>query len=260
MTADDKAPPQIPGAIPNHVLAATSFFIPQTKISNRYQPTMQDMRISLEKSCPPPQRSYDLTATRLVQSLEQDAHPHLLLLTSSATVTTPLTIMGAYFPSPLSKPSTPHFLFQLQPQFRIYRWNGPHISLANIINIEDDLKSTETYRIGDPERKGASLGINPEIRLATLRSSTTVTFGGELIGYELVCMNGSDSDMESGSNWEVAVKIDHFDTFRVKGGVDTNVASDEAKNHYRYVQDATEEKIKGEDLSKRIQGFGPTSC
>ena len=218
------------------------------------------MRISLENSYSLSQRSYDLTVTRLVQSLTLEAYPHLILLTSNVTVTTPLTIMGAYFPSPLSKPSTPHFLFQLRPQLRIYRWNGPHLTLANIINIEDDLKSTKPYRIGDPERKGASLSIDPETKLATLRGHTIDAHSGELVGYKLVCMDGTDGDMKIGSNWEVTVKIDHFDTFRVKGGVDTNVASEEAKNRYRYVQDATEGKIKGEELSKRIQGFGPTSC
>ena len=218
------------------------------------------MRISLGNSYSLSQRSYDLTVTRLVQSLTQEAYPHLILLSSNVTVTTPLTIMGAYFPSPLSKPSTPHFLFQLRPQLRIYRWNGPHLTLANIINIEDDLKSTKPYRIGDPERKGASLSIDPETKLATLRGHTINAHSGELVGYKLVCMDGTDSDMKIGSNWEVTVKIDHFDTFRVKGGVDTNVASEEAKNRYRYVQDATEGKIKGEDLSKWIQGFGPTSC
>ena len=131
MTVDDRASSQIRGAIPNHLLAATSFFIPQTQISNRYQPTQpttQDMRISLDSFLPSSQKSHDLTVTRLVQSLTEEAYPHLILLTSNETVTTPLTIMGAHFPSPLSKPSTPHFLFQLQPEFRMYRWDGPHTS------------------------------------------------------------------------------------------------------------------------------------
>ena len=218
------------------------------------------MRISLENSYAPSHRPYDLTVTRLVQSLTEEAYLHLILLTSNLAVTTPLTIIGAYFPSPLSKPSTPHFLFQLRPQVRVYRWNGPHIPLANIINVEDDLKSTNPYRIGDPERKGVSLSIDPEIQSATLRSNTANAHSGDLVGYKLVCMNGSDSHMKIDSNWEVAIKIDHFDTFRVKGGVDTNVDSEGVKDLHQYTQDATIEKIKGEELSKRIQGLGPTSC
>ena len=217
------------------------------------------MGTSLEISYPLSPNPYDLTVTRLVQSLTEEAYPHLILLTSNATVTMPLTIMGAYFPSPLSKPSTPPFLFQLRPQFRMYRWDGPHTPLTNIVNIEDDTRSTKPYRIGDPERKGVSLGIDPEMKSATLRSNTTNTYSGEFVGYKLVCMNGSDSDMNTDSNWQVSIKIDHCDTFRVKGGVDTNVDSEGQKDLYRYTQDATIEKIKGEELSRQIQGFGSTS-
>ena len=101
--------------------------------------------------------------------------------------------------------------------------------------------------------------MDPEIQSATLRSNITNAYSGEFVGYKLVCMNGSDSDMKIGSNWEVAIKIDQFETFRVKGVVDTNVKSEGAKDLHRYTQDATIEKIKGEELSRRIQGFGPTS-
>lgn len=283
MTADDQAPSQIPGAIPNHILAAISLFIPQPKISSHSQPTTQDMRISLEDSFPPSQRSYDPTVTRLVQSLVQDPHPHLILLTSNATATTPLTVIGAYFPRPLSnakgekrepKTSTPHLLFQLRPNFRLLRWNGPHMLLTQIINTEDDapllravaasdeppLESTKAYRIGDPERKGAGLCIDPETKSATLTSNITDTDSGKVVGYKPVYMTGNDNDITAYSNWEVAVKIDHFEIFRLKVGIDAHVASEGAKDQNQYAQDATQEKIQGEELSKRIQGFGSTSC
>ena len=97
------------------------------------------------------------------------------------------------------------------------------------------------------------------MKSATLRSNTTNAYSGESVGYKLVCMNGSDSDINIYSNWEVSVKIDHFDTFRVKSGVDTNFDSEGVKDLHRYTQDATIGKIKGEELSRRIQGFGPTS-
>lgn len=177
MAAADKVSPQIHGAIPDDVFAAISLItppiIPQPEISSLPHPATQDMRISLENSSQQSQRLFDLTVTRLVQSLAQDAHPHVLLLTSNATATTPLTVMGAFFPGTVSstegekhemKPSTPRFLFQLQPQFRLYRWNGPNVPLVNIINTEDDapssgaiaaseepfLKATKPYRIGGP--------------------------------------------------------------------------------------------------------------
>ena len=281
MAADDEAPSQIPGAVPSHVLAAISLFIPQPKISALSQPTTQDMRLSLKKISPPTHGSYDLTVTRLVQCLAQDAHPHLILLTSNVTANTTLTILGAYFPSPLFSiegqkraitPKNPHFLFQLRPQFRILRWNGPHKPLTNIINTEDDakllgavaasglptLKSIKPYRIGDPERKGAGLCIDLATKSATLASNIITADINELVGFKPVCLNGNDSEVANDSNWEVAVKIEQFEIFRVNGGIDAKVAFQEAKDQNRYAQHATEENIKGEELAKRIQGFGST--
>lgn len=276
MTAEDEPPSQIPGAVPNHILATISLIIPQPKVSYRSQPTSQEMRIWLEYSSPPSQRSNDLNATHLVHSITQDPHPHIILLTSNATDTKPLTVIGSCFPSPLSNPGgeqrqlvskTPHFLFQLRPQLQLHRWNGPHIPLAKIITIDDEisllgavavsnelsLTTTKPYRIGGYERKGAGLCIDPETKSATLRSNTTNTDSGLVVGY------GKDSDKEIASNREVVIQIDHFDVFRVMGAIDADVDYAAAKNQYRYVNDATEEKIKGEELSKRIQGFGSTS-
>ena len=146
--------------------------------------------------------------------------------------------------------------------------------LTQIINTEDDapllravaasdeppLESTKAYRIGDPERKGAGLCIDPETKSATLTSNITDTDSGKVVGYKPVYMTGNDNDITAYSNWEVAVKIDHFEIFRVKVGIDAHVASEGAKDQNQYAQDATQEKIQGEELSKRIQGFGSTSC
>ena len=282
MTAEDEPPSQIPGAVPNHILATISLIIPQPKVSYRSQPTSQEMRMCLEYSSPPSQRPNDLNAIHLVHSITQDPHPHVILLTSNATGTKPLTVMGSCFPNPLSNPGgeqrqlvskTPHFLFQLRPQLQLHRWNGPHIPLAKIITIDDEtpllgavavgnelsLTTTKPYRIGGYERKGAALCIDPETKSATLRSNTTNTDSGLVVGYEPVYIKGKDSDKEIASNREVAIQIDHFDVFRVMGAIDADVDYPAAKNQYRYVHDATEEKIKGEELSKRIQGFGSTS-
>ena len=282
MTAEDEPPSQIPGAVPNYILATISLTIPQPKISRFYEATSQDMRISLENSSPPSQRPNDPIVTNLVQSITQDPNPHVILFTSNATATMPLTVMGLCFPSPVSNPGgeqhqliskTPHFLFQLRPQFQLHRWSGPHIPLTEIITMDHEapllgalavsnelpLTTTRPYRIGGSERKGASLCINPETKSATLRSSTTNTDGSLFVGYELVYTKGKDSDKQIASDWEVAIHIDQFDVFRVKGAIDTTVADEGAKNRHRYVHDATEERIKDEELSKRIQGFGSTS-
>ena len=185
------------------------------------------------------------------------------------------------------KPNTPHLLFQLQPQLQLYPWNGPHMPLTKIINTQDDaplvgalaasdeppLESTKPYRIGHPEVKGASLCIDPMIESATLKSNTTDIEDGEVIGYKPVYISGKDTELKIEGNWNVALKIDRFEVFQVNGSIDANVASEGAPNRNRYVQDATdnfsnpnryvedttEEKITGEELSKRIQRFGSTS-
>ena len=121
-------------------------------------------------------------------------------------------------------------------------------------------KATKSYRIGDPERKAAGLCIDPETKSATLTSNTTDTDSGDVVGYKPVCINSTNRGIKLDSNWKVAVKIDHFEILRVKGGIGTNVASERANTLVRYApQHATEGRIKGEELSKRIQGFGSTT-
>lgn len=56
-----------------------------------------------------------------------------------------------------------------------------------------------------------------------------------LTGTGQLCINSADSGTKKlDSNWNVAVKIDHFDILRVKGGIDTNAASEGANNLDRY--------------------------
>ena len=50
------------------------------------------------------------------------------------------------------------------------------------------------YRIGDPEREGAGLCVDPKTRSATLRSNTTETDSGKVVGYQPVCAKGHASD------------------------------------------------------------------
>lgn len=285
MTTDDQVPSQPPEAIPSRILGAISLFVPQPVVSSRSQTTMQDMRIALEKLSHPSQRSDDMTMTRLVKSLVQDPHPYLLLFTGKETVTRPGTAVGAYFPGPLwlranegqekreFKAGTSYLLFQLQPQFRLLRWTSPQIPLTNIIDTDGDAPSIEAvaasdetsskfskpYRIGDPERKGPGLHIDPETKSATLSNSADDD-SGEGFWYKDVYIDG-DGDRTLNKNWDATVKLDQLDIFSVSGGIDANLATRRiigAKDQTQYMQEATEPKIRGEELTKRIQGFGST--
>ena len=73
MTAAHEVPPQGTEAIPSRILGAISLFIPQPVVSSRFEATMmtQEMRIALEKSIQPSQKSDDMTVTRLVKSITE---------------------------------------------------------------------------------------------------------------------------------------------------------------------------------------------
>lgn len=287
MTTDDQVPSQPPEAIPSRILGAISLFVPQPVVSSRSQTTMQDMRIALEKLNHPSQRSDDMTMTRLVKSLVQDPHPHLVLFTGKETVTRAGTVVGAYFPGPLwseanggeekreFKAGTSYLLFQLEPQFRLLRWTSPHIPLTNIIDTDGDVASLEAiaasdetspkfskpYRIGDPEIKGVGLCIDPETKSATLTSISTDDDSGEGVWCKDAYIDGDSGDKTLNKNWDTTFKLDQLDILSVSGGIDANLATRRiigAKDQARYLQEATEPKIKGEELTKRIQGFGST--
>lgn len=289
MSADDQMLSQAPdplGAVPDRILRAIALFIPHPEFSTRTQTTMQDVRIALEKSTQSSQRPDDLTVTRLVKALKNDAHPHLMLLTSDGT-TTPATVVGAYFPGPLwleangremceFKTGTSHLLFQLEPQFRLLRWTCPDIPLTDIVNTHEEALSLEAiaasdqtsptsnkaYWIGDPERIGPGLQIDPETRSALLTSNFTDANIEGVAWYNDVGRDSDRGDKAPKKHWEVTVKLGLLNFFRVSCGIDADLATGRiirAKDQARYMREATKPRIEGEELKKRIQGFGSTS-
>ena len=258
------------------LVAAISLIIPQPKISPRYQPTTQDARVSIETLFSLSQDKLNCTAKSLIESLAQDTHSHVLMITSNATATTPATVMGAYLPKKLSneqrgfQSSTSYLLFQLRPHFLILRWNSPHIPLTSIIEAgggtststavvtsdEVPVESTTSYRIGHPQSQGASLCIDLEKKSALLTSSTMDVNPEEVVEFKPLCKCNHKDDMVISGHREVAVDIDHFEILRVIGTLNT---PETACNQNRYVQDPDVKKITGEELSKRIEGFGSSS-
>lgn len=131
--------------------------------------------------------------------------------------------------------------------------NGPHMPLADIIKhtgrrtvvaelftakARESILQRPRNPTGsrDPERKQPlACALIPETKSATMTSNNSDTDSGDVVGYKPVCINSADSGTKKlDSNWNVAVKIDHFDILRVKGGIDTNAASEGANNLDRY--------------------------
>ena len=267
--------------VPGGILGAIALFIPPPESPTSTRATMKDARIILGKQTQPSQSPDDLTVTRLVKTLKDNAHPHLMLLTSDET-TTPAMVLGAYFPGPLwlnangkdrreFKTGTSHLIFQLEPEFRLLRWACPGIPLTDIVNTHDEELSLEAmagsentsstsntvYWIGDPERTGPGLQIDPVARSALLTNNFTDANDGGVVWYEDV---GRHSD--PGEHWEVTVKLGQINFFRVSGGLDEDLATGRivrARNHARYMREATKTRIAGEELRKRILGFGSTT-
>lgn len=270
--------------IPNFILSAVSLFIPGPEFfGHSHMRTTQDMRIALEKLVESSDESGNLTVARLVKSLTQDLHPYLLVITSNEKSTSkPGTIIGAYFPGPLwfkcnedtgDAPKfgtgTSHLLFQLTPQFRLLRWTRPRVPLTDIIKMDDDeVPSLDaivgcdgifptlsmTYRIGSSDGKGSSLRISPETGSAVLKINPT-----DINYNDVACFKDAYRDNSGGHEWETTVNHAQLEIFTVAGGVDANLATEgisRKEDYAQCVRGEAQQKIKGEELKMRIQGFG----
>jgi len=115
------------------------------------------------------------------------------------------------------------------------------------------------YWIGARERKGVGQYINPEAKSATLRSNPTGADSSEFVWYKDSSIDGDRGDNSLNKKWEVVIKPARLDIFRVSGGLDEELGVEriiKAKVQARYALEATKPKIKSEELSKRIEGFG----
>lgn len=243
----------------------------------------------------------DLSLSRLVKALTQGSsqsdHPlrcNLLIVLGNTSTPNPTpVVMGAIFPgipwttNPTdtegkkreweSKLTTSHILFQLQPEFRLLRWIGSHMSLpADFICLDDkatgdgnnvqSLKdvvtdneiSRKSYWIGAPEGTKAGLHIDPDRRIATLRTSTTPNERGNSGRYQDIDVE-RDGDGDVGLEEEFLFTVSQIAAFKTEGGTHANVCSGETltgKDYSRYEHQENEGRIEGKELAKRIQGFG----
>jgi hypothetical protein len=285
MTADDQLLFQAPETEPTPLLRAISIFIPRPVFNIRSQSNVHDAKIAIEKFTQPSQSLDDITLTRLVKNLAQDPHPHVVLFTGNEIASAKVTFLGAYFPGPLwveanegkkheLKAGTSHILFQFGPRLRLLRYTNSHVPLTDIISTDEtvsleaiaasDAESpnfSKPYRIGSPGREGHGLYIDPETRSVTLSKPPASGSGGKL-WYRDICMNGASSDATLNNTWEVTIKPFELKIFRVSGDLEDDFATrmiKRAEDQLRQMQEEMQPKITGEELMKRIQGFGSTA-
>lgn len=234
----------------------------------------------------------------LAQDSSQMDHPqsNLLIVTGNTNTSSPApVVMGALFPGMpwatnpndteeekkewASKITTSHILFQLQPKFRLLRWTGSHVPLpADFIYLDDEATadgsnmqsleeiaanneiSDKSYWIGPPERTKTGLHIDPDTRVAMLRTTAISNEGGDSGRYEDIGVQ-PNGDGDIGLEEESLFTVSQIAVFKAESGTHANVCSGETsteKNDSRYGNQSHETKIEGEELAKRIQGFGST--
>ena len=226
-------------------------------------------------------------------------HPakyNILIVTGNTSMPIPTpVVIGAVFPDMpwatntdntkekkwegSSKLTTSHILFQLRPKFRLLRWTGLHMPPSTdfirldhettasgkdikwLKDIATDSKiSQKSYWIGSPEGTKPGLHIDPDTRVAILRTFVTPSESGDGGRYGELGVE-RDVDGDAGLEEEFHFTASQIAVFKVKSGTHANVCSGEnstRKDDPRYGNQGNETRLEGDELAKRIQGFGST--
>lgn len=235
----------------------------------------------------------------LAQDSSQPDYPPqfnlLLVLGKTSTPSPTQVVMGTFFPGmtwntepndteeknreQASKLTTSHILFQLQPKFHLLQWTGSRMPLptdficldneattdrTNMQSLKaiatDDEVSHASYWIGAPEGTKAGLHIDPHMRVATLRTTTTPNEGGSSGRYESIGAE-QDGNGDASLEEEFSFTVSQIAIFKAASGTHVSACSGEIlteKDDPRYGHQVHETRIEGEELAKRIQGFGST--
>jgi hypothetical protein len=201
-----------------------------------------------------------VTAAGVSDTLSKDTCPHIFLVTGTDTQTTEPTVFGAYLPQE-SEGVGLHLFFQLRPRFRLVRCSGAQKTMVNYTKIAEKVPSSKStaiiaesaetnspYLVGQSTSEGSCIRVDPENKVATL-----------MIAPRYVEKSGPLSHNSSGLNenaqgGNIEVTFSDVTILRVSGSV-ASVAPDLVKPSG--VDDPPEEaRIHGEELKRRIMGFG----
>lgn len=249
MTSEPITPSQVPRNVPDRVLSAISLFIPYPTVSTLGGSREEDNRIALEDSFEPSQGTDGAIMTKVNSALVESAAPHLVLITGTDTATSEVAVIGAYLP-PGSTGVALHLFFQLQPRFRLLRWNGASkglmdrmyaddesLSEANSVSeTSDDCRMRSPFGLNHPKNGCIYLKVDPVKKLAYL------------------------ADHAKGREGLLEVAFSHFSVLGVSGGgpaVLPGLAETCSANVLPgVIQNPPEVRIYGKELKERIRGFG----
>jgi hypothetical protein len=239
------------------------------KFSQRARRTLQNPELKLTYSA----TSTTLSASDFASAIIPIQNSSLLLLrgniSSNLAPTTPVTFV-IWIPFPwkvdnekapeISKISTSHGLFQLEPTLQVLRPICPWSPAANMINLDTE---ADTLRFGKEAESG--LLLNFETSIAVLhyvpKPSTTEHADIEINEYRDVG--------EAKEDWKTTMHVQSFGLYESQGAPpptqeELGEKYIEAVRLKRYREAEAERlvreagpKVTGEELKRRIQGIGP---
>ncbi|KAI9052392.1 hypothetical protein LZ554_003740 [Drepanopeziza brunnea f. sp. 'monogermtubi'] len=254
-TSDSYTPPQPDekGAIIRSLL----LFVPHIVAGKRFARTISQPTEEISIT-PIPSRDKDKTLSRLLgqPTVPGDCKECVVLFSGTVSSGAGTAVIGVYFSRPLNGGggqlgnASPYLLFQLRPRFRVLK--GQHgILLRDPISTQAGAgqQANGTYMVEVGRAREGKLEVRP------WKGGMVLVGAGELLSKE----------KEQGrATWEVAAKSCRMDIFGVNGGVLAG-AEGERDSGYRedygrkieVATDDTPARVTGDELLKRIQGFGP---
>ncbi|KAI0194468.1 hypothetical protein EV127DRAFT_422443 [Xylaria flabelliformis] len=205
----------------NSIGGIVSLFVPPIDVDSAGIPrfNQRDTRLTLETTTQVSPDSLDTSISRLSRGISDNSSAYVVIFTDDAGTSN--IVIGAFFPIP-SK--TTHMLFQIQPRFRILRWEKTELSrvdlikadakasLSGFVGNEGSVPSNNApYWIGNPLEQGAGLWVDPNKGTAKLIN----TVGGCYT--EMPSVSGKG---KTGENWDVTIQQARMRIFTVTGGGD----------------------------------------
>ncbi|KAJ5538231.1 hypothetical protein N7494_007710 [Penicillium frequentans] len=211
----------------------------------------------------------DFTSTSLSRVLEYNSSPTIILITGKDTRTSKAGAMGVYLPSTessSSKKAYEYVFFTLQPRFCVKRWTGLEKNLDDIINTQmeissvDQVSNEQTVRtkgpfwLGNPEKDETYISFDPIQSIASFitckgQKSHDNDEDAEDLAIPHLPSDASEILFDAVKVFQVG-SIDPISPFSATGNKNENS---------NYKTEKATEVIRGEELKRRIQGFGPNS-
>ncbi|KAE8367642.1 hypothetical protein BDV27DRAFT_154788 [Aspergillus caelatus] len=228
----------------DRILRAVSLFIPPFQAHKRSELARKVKLITFQK-CYDSISSQSLTdSLDLGQILQRTFHndpnrrSHLVLFLGHQAQNSKKVVVGAYFPSCTQTPASevekkpekidksritpPLLLFQLQPSFSLFRWNGEGSMSSSQANDSATGYTDHPNYIGGPTQSKVGVEVDSVTGQATFLRSTATTANGMSGVYEEVTTSrkhdGAETINEDQQERRTTFTVTHIAIFNVEGG------------------------------------------